>query len=158
MESALKVQVENFSSALGLPLTKNGALRHQSGESFDSSLFQLFERSPVMKHGKSIFVLSLLAGGLLLPVATSLACGIEGRATRTDGSKVDGTARVSTMWNGNTAYPRDGYYHLELGSSACGETTEVFVNGNSIGKRSIPRDGNARVDFTLKGGSDMPVR
>jgi hypothetical protein len=99
-----------------------------------------------------------LAALFLLPVSVSLACGIEGQATRTDGSKVDGTARVSTDWNGNNAYPRDGYYNLDLGGGACGKSVEVFVNGNSIGKRALPNSGNARVDFTLRGGSDMPVR
>ena len=103
------------------------------------------------------FMALFLAAGLIWPVS-SFACGIEGKATRTDGSKVDGTARVSTSWNGNTAYPRGGYYNLELGNSACGENVEVFVNGKSIGRRSVPRDGNARVDFVLKGTSDMPVR
>jgi hypothetical protein len=86
----------------------------------------------------------------------AFSCGIEGSAVRTDGSKVDGTARVSTSWNSNTAYPRGGYYNLDLGSSACGESVEVYVNGNSIGRRSIPKSGNARANFTLKG--DMPVR
>jgi hypothetical protein len=98
------------------------------------------------------------AGVGLFSASLSLACGIEGKATRTDGSRVDGTARVSTRWNGNTAYPRDGYYNLELGSGACGENVEVYVNGYSIGRRSIPRDGNARVDFVLRGTSDAPVR
>ena len=99
-----------------------------------------------------------LAGFLSFSASLSHACGIEGRATRTDGSKVDGTARVSTRWNSNTAYPRDGYYNLDLGSGACGENVEVFVNGNSIGRRSVPRSGNARVDFVLRGTSDAPVR
>lgn len=99
-----------------------------------------------------------LACFLLLPASVSFACGIEGKATRTDGSKVDGTARVSTSWNNKEAYPRGGYYNLDLGSGACGENIEVFINGYSIGRRSILRDGNARVDFVLKGTSDMPVR
>jgi hypothetical protein len=88
----------------------------------------------------------------------AFSCGIEGNAVRTDGSKVDGTARVSTSWNSKTAYPHNGYYNLDLGSGACGESVEVYVNGNSIGRRSIPNSGNARVNFTLKGTSDMPVR
>ena len=97
------------------------------------------------------------AAGFILP-ASSFGCGIEGSATRTDGSKVDGTARVSTSWNSNTAYPRGGYYNLDLGSGVCGENIEFYVNGKSIGRRSIPRSGNARVYFVLKGTSDEPVR
>ena len=105
--------------------------------------------------------LLLLSAILLLGLTTAalaFACGIEGKATRTDGSKVDGTVTVSTSWNSNKAYPRNGYYNLELGSSACGKNVEVYVNGNSIGNRKIPNDGNARVDFTMKGTSNMPVR
>jgi hypothetical protein len=114
-----------------------------------------FFRRKSMK--KSIFALTL-SFLFALSVSSALACGIEGKATRTDGSKVDGTARVSTSWNGNTAYPHGGYYNLELGGGACGKSVEVYVNGNSIGKRSIPNDGNARADFTLQGTSNMPVR
>jgi hypothetical protein len=107
---------------------------------------------------KGLCLCFTLAAFLMIPVSFSPACGIEGKAKRTDGSKVDGTARVSTSWNNKKAYPHDGYYNLDLGSSVCGENIEVYVNGYSIGRRSIPRDGNARVDFVLKGTSDMPVR
>jgi hypothetical protein len=44
-----------------------------------------------------------------------------------------------------------------LGSGACGKSVEVYVNGYSIGRRSIPNDGNARVDFVLQGGGDQPI-
>jgi hypothetical protein len=71
---------------------------------------------------------------------------------------VDGSARVSSSWGNRETYPRGGYYNLDLGSGACGENVEVYVIGYSIGRRSIPRDGNARVDFVLKGTSDTPVR
>jgi hypothetical protein len=107
---------------------------------------------------KKALLLSALAGFLLIPVSVSFACGIEGKATRTDGSKVDGSARVSSSWGNRETWPRDGWYNLDLGSGACGESVEVFVNGYSIGRRSISRDGNARVDFVLKGTSDTPVR
>jgi hypothetical protein len=98
------------------------------------------------------------AGFLLFSASLSFACGIEGSAARSDGSKVGGTAKVSTSWNGNTAHPRDGYYNLELGDKACGESVEVYVNGYSIGKRSLPKSGNAHVGFVLKGTGDVPVR
>jgi hypothetical protein len=49
------------------------------------------------------------------------------------------------------AYPRNGYYTLGLGSSACGQSVEVFVNGYSIGKYNIPSICNATVNITLKG-------
>jgi hypothetical protein len=107
---------------------------------------------------KKIGLLAVLAAFLLAPAAVSLACGITGQASRTDGSKVDGTVRVSTSFNGREAFPRGGSYTLELGDSACGERVEVYVNGRSIGMRSIPRSGKARVDVVMKGSTDLPVR
>ena len=109
-----------------------------------------------MKRCMKILFLSALA--LCMGSTQAFACGIEGKATRSDGSKVDGTVTVSTSWNSNKAYPRNGYYNLELGSNACGRNVEVYVNGNSIGNRKIPNDGNARVDFVMRGSSNMPVR
>jgi hypothetical protein len=101
-------------------------------------------------------LLSLVAFFALAFFSASLwACGIEGRASRS-GSDVNGTVRVSTSWNSSEAFPRGGYYSLDLGSGACGESVEVFVNGYSIGRRSIPSSSNARVDFSLTGQSDKP--
>jgi hypothetical protein len=91
-------------------------------------------------------------------VNPGLACGIEGTAIRSTGSNVDGSVRVSTGWNSQTAYPRNGRYSLDLGASACGAVVEVFVNGNSIGRHHIPSRGYARVDITMRGASDYPVR
>ncbi|WP_295391910.1 hypothetical protein [uncultured Thiodictyon sp.] len=101
-----------------------------------------------------------LIGGLAALIATgpALACGIQGSAARTDGSKVDGTATVSTSWNSTKAYPKNGGYQLDMGSSACGQSADVYVNGNSLGRHSIPSSGYATVNFTLKGSSDSPVR
>lgn len=55
---------------------------------------------------------------------------IYGSAKRRDGSKVDGTMRVSTSWNGNTAYPRNGEYSLDLGSNPQKKIT-VYVDGSA---------------------------
>jgi hypothetical protein len=96
------------------------------------------------------FCFIILALAFLGTLTTSaLACGLEGRATRGK-SNVDGTVRVSTSWNGKEAFPRGGSYSLELGDSACGESVEVFVDGKSIGRRSIPKRGMARVDISVK--------
>lgn len=101
----------------------------------------------------------LLALGVLCGLAApAVACGIEGYGRRTDDSKVDGTATLSTSWNGEKAFPRDGRFRLELGSAVCGQSIEVYVNGYSIGRYSIPSSGFAWVNFTLKGSSDVPVR
>ena len=94
----------------------------------------------------------------LIFASQSMACGIEGSAVRTDGSKVNGTVRVSNSWNSKEAYPRKGYYQLELGSNACGERVTVYVNGYKIGKYKIPNSGYATVNFTMKGTTDSPVR
>ena len=113
-----------------------------------------------MKRGIMAGWIVVLALGLcvLCTGVEGFACGIEGSAMRTDGSKVDGTVRVSTSWNSSEAFPRNGYYTLELGSSACGESVNVYVNGYDIGRYGIPNNGNARVNVTIKGTSDVPVR
>jgi hypothetical protein len=101
-----------------------------------------------------LFVLSLL---IISP--SILACGFEGTATRTDGSKVDGTGgKVSTSWNSKYAYPRNGYYKLNLGSAACGEKVTIYVSGMDMGRYRVPSSGYATFNFTLKGTSDNPVR
>lgn len=105
-----------------------------------------------------IIVLVSAAALFALSQAT-FACGLEGSATRTDGSKVDGTGgRVSTSWNGNDVYPRNGHYQLDLGNSACGEKVTVYVSGNEMGRYRLPDSGYLRFDYTLKGTSDYPVR
>lgn len=66
---------------------------------------------------------------------------------------------MSTSWNSETAYPDDGYYQLNLGSSACDERVTVYVNGYTLEEEvHIPNSGNAIVDFVLKGTSDVPIR
>ncbi|WP_295408156.1 hypothetical protein [uncultured Thiocystis sp.] len=81
-----------------------------------------------------------------------------GNTSRTDGSQVDGTARVSSSWNSQTTSPRGGFYTLELGDSACGESVELYINGQSLGRHRLPSSGNVNVDFVLKGSSDTLVR
>lgn len=105
---------------------------------------------------QSAVIVSLLAASVL--PGTSLACGFQGNASRTDGSQVDGTARVSSSWNSQQAYPRGGFYTLDLGDSACGESVELYINGQSLGRHRLPGSGNLNVDFVLKGSSDTLVR
>jgi hypothetical protein len=96
---------------------------------------------------------------LTLPRLAS-ACGIEGSATwSSDGAPVDGSARVTTSYTSyGPAYVKKGSYSLDLGSTACGNRVEVYVNSYLLRTVSIPSQGNARVDFVMKSGSDMPVR
>lgn len=102
-------------------------------------------------------LVALSVGAALMP-RTAEACGLEGRASRTDGSKVDATAKISTSWNEVVAYPRSGAYSLELGAAACGEAVEVFVNGYSLGRTKLQSSGNATLNFVLEGSTDRPVR
>lgn len=110
------------------------------------------------KRKMKLAVVLALSAYICFMSAQVFACGIEGTAMRTDGSKVDGTVTISTSWNGKEAYPKDGHYTLDLGSSVCGESVEVYVNGYSIGRYKIPSSGNATVNVTLKGSTDVPVR
>lgn len=96
--------------------------------------------------------LLLLPASLLVLLASprALACGVEGTAVRGDGSKVDGTATISTSWNSKTAVPRQGRYSLDLGSAACGAKITVYVDGNQGRTVTLPSSGNARADFVVR--------
>ncbi len=98
---------------------------------------------------KKQYGLLIVSGLVLVPLAAG-ACGIEGSAVRSDGSKVDGTARISTSWNSSVAYPRDGWYQLDLGSSACGQAVTVYVNGNDGRRIRLPSSGFARHDRVVR--------
>lgn len=71
---------------------------------------------------------------------------LHGVAHRRDGSKIDGTATVSTSWNGNKAFPRNGQYALDLGSNPRQKIT-VYVDGNRYAEVYV--DGEARLDIQL---------
>lgn len=71
---------------------------------------------------------------------------IYGTARRSDGSKIDGTATVSTSWNSNKAYPRGGQYRLDLGSNPR-QTVTLYVDGSTY--TVVHVDGDTRVDIQL---------
>lgn len=71
---------------------------------------------------------------------------IYGTAVRRDGSKIDGTATVSTSWNSNKAYPRQGQYRLDLGSDPRKRIT-VYVDGNRYADVMVT--GDTRLDIRL---------
>lgn len=71
---------------------------------------------------------------------------IYGSAHRGDGSKVDGSATVSTSWNSNKAFPKGGQYELDLGSNPRQRIT-VYVDGRHYTEVYV--DGDARVDITI---------
>jgi len=67
---------------------------------------------------------------LWLGAGSALADSLYGTCKRKDGSKVDGTVRVSTSWNGKKAYPKNGHYCLNFGSKV-GKRVTVYVNGST---------------------------
>ncbi len=96
---------------------------------------------------KSFLASCCVAAGLLL-TGQAFACGIEGSVVNSDGSKVDGTSTISTSWNSKKAYPRNGYYSLDLGSSVCGSKVTVYLDGNQ-GKR-VTVNGWTRVNYVRR--------
>lgn len=94
---------------------------------------------------------SITAAGIaigLLFSAQAFACGIQGSAVNSDGSKIDGTGTVSTSWNSKKSYPKNGSYRLDLGSSVCGETITVYIDGNQ--GRKVRVDGWTTVNIVRR--------
>ena len=71
---------------------------------------------------------------------------LYGSAQRRDGSSIDGTATVSSSWNSNKAYPRNGRYSLDLGSNPRQKVT-LYVDGNRYVEIFV--DGDTAVDIRL---------
>lgn len=74
-----------------------------------------------------------------------MAC-LFGSARRSDRSKIEGTATVSTSWNSNKGYPQSGQYRLDLGSNPRQRIT-VYVDGSVYTEVYV--DGDTRVDIQL---------
>lgn len=72
---------------------------------------------------------------------------ISGTAVNRDGSKIDGTGTVTTSWNGNRAYPRNGVFTLDLGSNP-EKTIDVYLDGSHI--TSVYVDGHATVHLVRR--------
>ena len=72
---------------------------------------------------------------------------ISGTAVNSDGSKIDGTATVSTSWNSNKAYPRNGLFTLDLGSNPR-STIMVYLDGMEA--TSVYVDGHATVHLVRR--------
>lgn len=71
---------------------------------------------------------------------------LYGSAHRSDGSKIDGTATISTSWNGTKAYPHGGQYRLDLGNNPRQSVT-IYVDGTTYTLAHV--DGDTRVDIQL---------
>lgn len=84
---------------------------------------------------------------LLLLAAPALADSIYGTARYKDGSKVDGTATISTSWNGKKAFPKGGEYELDFGGKV-GQKITIYVNGSRY--TEIVVDGRTRLDIVVR--------
>ena len=96
---------------------------------------------------KKALLASLVVSGLFFG-SQVFACGIQGTAINSDGSKIDGTGTISTSWNSKKAYPKNGEYSLDLGSSVCGETITVYLDGNN--GRKVTVKGWTTVNFVRR--------
>ncbi len=72
---------------------------------------------------------------------------IYGSAVNSDGSKIDGSAKISTSWNDVKAFPRNGEYRLCLGSNP-GKSITIYINGNKC--TTLYVDGNTRLDIVKR--------
>ncbi|MCF7988546.1 MAG: hypothetical protein K9L60_13405 [Methylovulum sp.] len=95
---------------------------------------------------KKIVMLASLIG--LIGLSNVYACGVQGTAVNSDGSKIDGSGVVSTSWNSEKAYPKNGTYSLDLGSRVCGEKITVYLDGND--GHEVRVDGFATVNFARR--------
>ena len=93
---------------------------------------------------------------LAFGAASAFACGIEGTATRGNHPTTDGP--IATSWTSKSVFPdRNGRYTLDLGSSSCGESVEIYVRGCSHGRHRIPQSGNLRFDVHFEGQNNTAV-
>ncbi|MGE0087015.1 MAG: hypothetical protein AB7S75_21640 [Desulfococcaceae bacterium] len=81
---------------------------------------------------------------LMITVAYAGEACIYGTAVYADGSKVDGTATVSTSWNGVKAFPKNGEYRLCLGSNP-EKTITIYLDGDRY--TTLYVDGDTRLDI-----------
>jgi len=100
----------------------------------------------------------VMGASLIGAVSSALACGVHGSVTRTDGSTVDDSAAISSNWSAARAFPRSGFYSLDLGSRACGQVVSLFVGGEQFARLRLPDRDHARVDVVLRQTSNTPVR
>jgi len=94
---------------------------------------------------KAVLFASLIGLGM---ASNGYPCGIQGTAVNSDGSKIDGSGTISTSWNSKKAYPRNGTYNLDLGSSVCGERITVYLDGND--GHEVRVDGWVTVNFARR--------
>ena len=71
---------------------------------------------------------------------------LYGSAHHRDGSRIDGTATISTSWNSNKGFPHKGQYRLDLESNPRQKIT-VYVNGSTYAEVHV--EGDTPLDIHL---------
>lgn len=92
------------------------------------------------------FALSVVLG-MWVFTSDVLADSLYGTCVRKDGSKVDGTVKIATDWNGEKAYPKNGEYRLDFGGKV-GKKVIVYVNGSKY--TTITVKGDTRLNIKMK--------
>ena len=98
-----------------------------------------------MKKTGLIVLLSVFC--LMITAAYAGEACIYGTAVNSDGSKIDGTATISTSWNGVKAFPKNGEYRLCLGSNPEKSIT-IYLDGMTY--TTLHVDGNTRLDIVRR--------
>jgi len=94
---------------------------------------------------KKIFIFSFLA--LFINASFALADTLYGICVRGDGSKVNGSVKISTSWNSKVAFPRNGKYELDFDGSVA-KTITVYVDGAKYA--TIYVNNNTRLDIVVR--------
>ena len=94
----------------------------------------------------AISFLSMLVLGLAM-VSMAAADTLQGTCTRKDGSKVDGTVTISTSWNSEKAYPKNGKYKLDF-KGKVGKEITVYVNGEKY--TTVKVSGDTQLNIVVK--------
>ncbi|MBC8291158.1 MAG: hypothetical protein H8E37_12665 [Planctomycetes bacterium] len=92
-----------------------------------------------------IFAVAFVALSLL--TSTALADTLYGTCKYKDGSKADGTVKISTSWNGKKAFPKKGEYELDFGGKV-GKKITIYVNGSKY--TTITVKGRTKLDITVR--------
>lgn len=96
---------------------------------------------------KKIFVLSLISLFIASAMVYAEDACIYGTVVWSDGSKSDGTSTISTSWNNERAYPRNGKYRLCLGRNP-EQTITIYVNGTKYTELYV--DGNTELNIVIR--------
>lgn len=91
---------------------------------------------------KAIFVSVLMC---VVP-SVGYCDSLFGTCVRKDGSKVDGTVRISTSWNSKKGISSNGRYRLDFGGKV-GKTITVYVEGSRY--TTIKVDGDTELNIVV---------